>query len=52
MKKFLPLFFVLQLLEVQWRTDSEKSVANLDGYPNGQWVDNKTRYNTYDLIKI
>jgi hypothetical protein len=36
-KKFLPLFyFILQLLEVQWSTDSKKGVANLDGNPNGQ----------------
>ena len=49
MKKFLSLLFILQLLEVQWCTDGKKSVANLDGYPNGQRIDNKTRYDTYDL---
>ncbi len=48
-KKFLSLFFILQLLEVQWSTDGKKSVANLDGDPNGQRVDNKTRYNTWEL---
>jgi hypothetical protein len=48
-KKFLPLLLVLQLLEVQWSTDGKKCVANLDGYPNGQRVDNKTRYNTWEL---
>ena len=49
MKKMLPSFFVPQLLEVEWCTDGKEGVANLYGGPYGQWINNETRYNAYEI---